>query len=448
MIGRESPRVSFRDEFAGRSNELDDDLNGGSFGTTGVLFGFAFLSSASYVLTSALGVSLYLARVGANSLPVVLLASAIAVVLASSVTYSLTLQLSTKRCILAAWFVLAMVSLTIAYKLENAEETLYWLVAIYVLAEIRGCLNTVFLTTVMTDAFGQTRSKRPYALVSAGAPLAGIVTGVILHYEASVVTAVQTLQVIAGLDCAVVILLTITHFMSKKNVDEFTPTNINAFDKRVPHLVEGTSRITHGIRATVERYRFHLGALIIFKTAALTLIGYQWKFSASVYLHEQETSLIAFFAAYYAVTDVLILVTQFFISGRLLDRFGIRLALIGYPCLLIMLGIIAFLIKTPFEWFALLTITRGADVIRRSLHDPALAAAFASIAAKRRRRTIVFINGILKPIAEVLTALALLLYADGIAFQSLTIYWCFTLLLWLSAAWGVCHLRRRRDTIT
>lgn len=421
-------------------------INGVSSRTIGVLFGFAFLSAASYVLTSTLGVSLYLARVGASELPVVLVASAVVVVVVSSLTYSVILRVAARRCMFAAWVLLAAASLAISFRLQTSDHSIYLLGSIYVLAEIRGCLNTVFLTTVMTDAFGDLPSKRPYALVSAGAPLAGIVTGLIVNFEASEITDIQTMRVIAGLDIAVVVCLVSFGKKSPRPTEPAAADGSSTID-RTASAADRSTDLMRAAREFLYRYRFYLAALVALKTIVLTLIGYQWKLAVSDYLQESETALIAYFAAYFAVTDVIILATQVLLSGRLLDRFGIPFALIGLPILLFALGAMAYGVQTPYGWFVLLTLAKGSDVIRRSIHDPALASAFSEIQERMRRGVIVVIQGILKPIVEVLTAMALLLYADDAAFATLTVYWWGALVPWVAAAGMICFLRHHRKTM-
>lgn len=411
-------------------------INGASSRATGVLFGFAFLSTASYVFNSTLGVSLYLARVGANALPMILVVSSVTVVIVSSVTYLVILWVPAKRCMIATWGLLAAASLAISFGLEESDHSVYLLGSIYVLAEIRGCLNTVFLTTVTTDAFGRLPSKRPYALVSAGAPLAGIAIGLLLNYEASVISDAQTMQIIAVLDIAVVVCLLLFRVTKRHESKASTDDAPSESDRVLPDVLR-----------FMYRYRFYLGALIVLKTVALTLIGYQWKFAVSNYLHGDETALIAFFAAYFAVTDVVILASQILITGRLLDRFGIPLPLIGLPVLLLVLGGLSYGVHSAYGWFLLLTLAKGSDVIRRSMHDPALIASFSLLRERMRRGSIVVIRGVFKPITEVLTASALFLYAENVAFESLTIYWWAVLIPWVAAAGMVCLLRRHWKTM-
>ncbi|WP_404310162.1 MFS transporter [Neorhodopirellula lusitana] len=400
-----------------------------------VLFLFAFLTSASYVLTSALGVSWYLGRVGASALPVVLAASAVAVVFVSSLTYAAISSVRTRRCLVICWSLMLVVSIILSLRLQTSGHSVYLLGLLYVLGEIRGCLNTVFLTTLATDQFNNSSSKRPYAMVAAGAPSAGIVVGLMMGYDPSHFSDVRFIQVIAGLDAAVLLLALFLPRSHTSTDNRAAPANANSAsdEKDSGPVIE---------QSDVYRFRFSLAMLLVMETAVLTLIGFQWKYAVSEYLHENETAMIAYFAMYYAATDILILSFQLAVAGRMLDRFGIGVALVGYPLLLACTGAVALFTQLIWSWFVLMTLTRGLDVVRRSLHDPSLSAAFALFHAKTRRKVIVFVKGVCKPTAEVITSILLLLYADGLGFQRFTIYWWCLLIPWIIAAWTVSRIYR------
>lgn len=413
-------------------------MSGYSFRTVAVLFSLGLLTSSSYVLTSAIGVSLYLARIGANSLPLILSVSAVIVVLVSALTYSVIVRASTKACLFVAWLFLAIGSLTLSVYVQQSDHSLYVLGWIYVLAEIRGCLNTVFLTTLVTETFGGGTSKRPYVWVAAGAPIAGIVTGLILNYEASVITDVQYLRIIACLDVLVLMVAVLLPKASRSSSLE---------SHKAASPVESTQPTSEAISSLVfkqKRLRFRslLSLLIIAKTVVLTLVGFEWKLSVSEHLQGDETALISYFAIYYAVTDVLILGLQLLVAGKLLDRFGISIAILGYPLLLAVIAVLALASKTTFILFALITVARGMDVIRRAFHDPALSSAFSKLDEKLRVSGIILAQGVFKPTAEVLTAIALLLATPILDINSVTAWWTIALAFWLLVAALTCRVSR------
>ncbi|EMI40948.1 hypothetical protein [Rhodopirellula sp. SWK7] len=425
----------------------------------GVLFGFAFLTSAAYVLTSSIGMSLYLARVGSHALPLVLVASAVVVVIVSMLTFVLINVTAPRHCIVAIWSLLATASTYLSWELTESHHSVFVLGMIYVLAEVRGCLNTVFLTTLMTDWFRNSESKRPYTLVAAGAPVAGIAAGLFLTWEASVLGNVRILQVIAALDLAVAVLAWSlprrasqppteqpnTSHPQNQNGSETTaslnpscdtPTQESNGKDQAPTKASSLSEASVPPKPSwsLLQFRSHLLVLMVVQTAVLTLIGYQWKVSVSDYWHEDESSLITYFAAYYAIVDTLILTSQLFIAGRLLDRFSVGMALRVYPLLLAITAAAAFFVNSVFALMIIFTFARGLDVFRRSLHDPALASAFAILSKRFRRQSIVVIKGIAKPTAEVISAMALFLYAATSSSNQITAVWLLLLIPWVLSA--------------
>jgi len=393
----------------------------------GVLFGFAFLTSAAYVLTTAIGIGLFLARVGLESLPLVLLASAIAVVVVSGVTYGLVNRIPPRRCVFAVWGGLALASAALSGAVLNAEDSAIVLGLVYVLAEVRGCLNTVYLTTLMTDTFRQTESKRPYTLVVAGAPVAGIMVGLVLTYGGIPIGNVRLLQLVTLLDLAVL------------GLAFFLPHRVALKDES--QRIE-TPAVPSFSLPTFSRFRTHVTVMVIIKAAVLTLIGFQWKVSVSQYWNADESAMIVYFAIFYAISDGLILITQVFVAGRLLDRFGIGVALCGYPCLLAIVGCAAMFPRSPLAMMAMLTVARGMDVVRRSFHDPALASAFTIMSKQVRRQSIVIITGIAKPVSEVITALLLFTFMMPWSGFQITALWWVLILPWLLAAFAANRIHR------
>ena len=397
-------------------------------------------------MTSAIGVSLYLARIGADSLPLILSVSAVIVVLVSALAYAVIVRASTKICLFVAWFSLAISSLTLSFYVQQADHSLYVLGWIYVLAEIRGCLNTVFLTTLVTNAFGGGDSKRPYVWVAAGAPIAGIATGLILNYEASAVTDVVHLRVIAFMDILVLMVATLLPRSSQISGTENDEESEEATTRL--HLNESIDRPSDAaipaevLKQKQLRFRSLLSLLIIAKTVVLTLVGFEWKVTVSEHLQGDETALISYFAIYYAVTDVLILALQVLVAGKLLDRFGISIAILGYPLLLIVIAASALLSQTNLMLFALITVAKGMDVIRRAFHDPALSSAFSKLDKKLRVSGIVVAKGVFKPTAEVLTAVAVLLATPILDTNRVTAWWAFALVFWLIIAVLICRSNR------
>lgn len=379
---------------------------------TATLFGFSFLSTATYVLTRALGVSLFMARLGSEALPLALGASAIAVLAISFLTRLAVRHAIPRHCVLFSWFVLSVVSLVLSFQIVTMPSSLVIVGAIFVLAEVRGCLNTVYATTMVNDFFADSESKKPFVLVLAGAPIAGIIAGFVLSYEAAAVSDTTWLAIIAGLDVATMLLTC------------FLPNRPPRTDQTAQALSAPTASLNH-----LRRYGYGLAALVALEVTVLTLVGYQWNVVVSDYLMSEQ-KMIRYFAAFYAISDGLILLIQITASGRLLDRFGIGVPLMLYPVCLAGMGLAAVASGSLSVLMLVFTAGSGLNVLRRALHDPGLAAAFSILDPSVRNETIVLVKGMIKPSAEFIAALGLLFYADMVSARALTWAWIGLLVPW------------------
>lgn len=387
---------------------------------TTLLFGFSFLASASYVLTRALAVSLFLARIGPAALPAALAVSALAAIAVSSLTRAFMRKRSTARCASVSWFLLATASLVLALTIGPYHHSIWVLGGLYVLAEVRSALGTIYVVTLSSETFASTGSKHPLAVVSSGAPIAGIVVGLSLGFEASIAQAAPILVFTAALD----LLTSALTWRSRPRLAD-AKTSPTVAPGRVAHVVP---------RSSCRSYRFDLYALVALKVAVLTLIAFQWKVAVAEHYGIDEAALVAYFAFFYAFSDVLIVLIQWLASGRLLDRFGLRLALLGFPALAAVVGVAVYLSPSHLAIFAVLTAANGLNVLRRSIHDPALTAAYAVLPPEVRRTTIVTVKGVIKPIAEAVTAVALLVWGAALLSRGLTLAWIVVVGVWFCFA--------------
>ena len=403
---------------------------------TSVLFVFSFLTASTYVFVRALAVSLFLARAGPDKLPMAFAISALVVIGTSFLTRLAIRVLATKWAAMATWLTLATMTVLIGAVIGPMHHSLIALSVLYVFAELRGCLNTIYVVTFSNEAFIDTESKRPYAIVASGAPIAGILVGTVLGIEASVVLVVPAIILVAVLDGLTAIVAWLVP--TDRDIDNST-TATNRRDQlesEREHAKDSTGRRGQ------DRYRIQLAALMSLKITVLTLIGYQWKVSAANYYGSDEAQLLAYFAIFYAVSDVLIVLLQWVVAGKLMDRFGIGVGLIGFPIAIGLIGITAFFVNSTLLFLVVFTLGKGLNVLRRALHDPALTVAYNVVDPKIRPHTIVFVKGMVKPFAEAVSA-CLLLVIGGVVLEIwITVIWFLLTVPWLIFAFKVTSIYR------
>lgn len=387
---------------------------------TTILFGFSFLASATYVLMRALAVSLFLARIGPQALPGAIAISAFAAIGASLVTRALMRKRSTARYASVTWLLLAAASGGLAFAIGPHHHSIWVLGGLYVLAEVRSTLGTIYVVSLSSETFAGSGSTHPFAVVSSGAPIAGILVGLLLGFEASIAQAGVILLLVAGLDA-------VTAAVAWWGRPRLASARANGDDDS-----GATGPVVP--RSSFRAYRFDLSGLVALKIVVLTLIAFQWKVAVADHYGTDETALVAYFAFFYALSDIVIVALQWLVSGRLLDRFGVRLALFGLPALAALVGLAVFLAPVGLATFAVLTVANGLNVLRRSIHDPALTAAYTALHPEVRRETIVMVKGVIKPFAEAATGAALVLSGTVLMSRGLTLAWLGVVAVWFAFA--------------
>ncbi|EKK03248.1 hypothetical protein RBSH_01558, partial [Rhodopirellula baltica SH28] len=370
------------------------------------LIGFTFLTSATYSVARALGVSLFIARMGSDALPVALAASAVTVIAVSALTHLVNQRFPARYSVFGSWIGLASITAWLTAMISVEHHSIVLLGALYVIAEVRGCVNTIYATTLVNNAFASSTSKRPFVLVAAGAPIAGIAMGAVMGFGASTLEDTTWLKIIIGLDAATIVLLRwLPKTPAMKAPPEIDPHSQINQPKQIDQ--NGIRSIRHiPSSPSAYRYRYGLVSLIAFNVFAVTMVDYQWKVIAGDHLLA-EAQLLTYFAGFYAINDILIVLVQFTVATKLLDRFGIGMPLCAYPLLLSVLGLIALINQSQAVLILLFTLGQGLTVLKRSLYDPGMTSAYAILPQGIRNETILLIKGVVKPVIEAAVAIGL-----------------------------------------
>jgi len=141
---------------------------------------------------------------------------------------------------------------------------------------------------------------------------------------------------------------------------------------------------------------------------AATLVEYQWKVTAASELHRDEEALARYFGFFYGVVYLLTGATQLFITGRVLQRRGVLVGLLAFPS--------ALLLATGTAWFVSaqqlllwpLTLSKGCDTLKRSMNDPSIKVIYSPLRSSLRNQAITVVAGIVKPLAEAIAAIAII----------------------------------------
>lgn len=366
------------------------------------LFLYSLILAASYTLARTVGDSLFLARMGGENLALIYVISGITTAVAALIWFTLTRKLSLELSLRVSGIFFAIISFVACLLLPHFHHSLWLLAGIYLLADVKGCVNAINVVTAMNDIMGGHSSREAWARIGLGMPLAGILIGLLIGVEANLVSLRTWLLLSAVLDLLGVI--PVWHAGKLKIPRGVEP--LRSFDA-VASMAE---RFAHKVRtyASSRQFQFWIGCLIATKVAVLTMVSFEWKLSVNAVYGEDEESLTRYFGVFYAATGVITVLLQAFVASWLLKRRNIGFSILVMPVSLLFFNTL-FALGSGVLFLAIVTtFARVMEVWRRSVHDTTLGYLYTKIKREKRRRAIAINSGLIKPLAEVSVALTLL----------------------------------------
>ena len=355
----------------------------------------AMLLAASYISMRTVGDSLFLSRVGNESLAAVFVASGIATFALAALWHSITRRWSLSRALKVSTFFSVGLTLACWAALPYFHHSWLLLAAIYLLTELKGCVNSINVVAGTNEILGGHSSRQAWARIGLGAPLAAVVIGTLIGAESHLVSARTWLLLSVAFDLLALWPLRNTARLVVQR------TQTSGSDASEISVAKRTPRIRDGKYVKARSFRFWIGCLIAAKIVVLTFVAFRWKVSVNDYFAGSEQAITRYFGIFYACIGVLTLLVQLFITGRLLESRRIRLPILAMPLTLGAFSAVLMLGAGPLFMIVLLTLAKSSEVWRRSVQDTTLNLLYTRIKRPKRRSTISFSTAIVKPLAEV-----------------------------------------------
>ncbi len=137
----------------------------------------ALLLAASYTLMRTVGDSLFLSRIGTDSLAAVFVLSGITTAAIASLWFALTRRFSLAISVRVSGLLFASLTIAAWFALPQLHHSWWLLAGIYLLTEIKGCVYAINVVTATNELLGGHSSRQAWARIGLGAPLAGIIFG-------------------------------------------------------------------------------------------------------------------------------------------------------------------------------------------------------------------------------------------------------------------------------
>lgn len=316
---------------------------------SGALF---FLVVASHYLIKPVRNALFIEHVGADNLPYVYVATALVIgLLISSYSRHVVERLSPRRLIPATYGFLALNLAVFSWML--GQESLATSVLFYIWAKLFPVLTVSQFWLMMNAMFEPRQARRLFGFIGAGGILGGIAGGVLAGAAAETIGAENILL-------AAAVVITACAVLAARLYPDAAPT------PRMGSAAGASQRESVPSAARLVRESAHLRALsTILMLAIVVSTVVDWQMNKAVELFVAgEDAKTAFFGRFYGMLNAASFLIQAGLTGYILKRFGVGLALLLLP-LGLLTGAIGVLVH-PALWTAVLA--KGADgTLRYSL---------------------------------------------------------------------------------
>jgi len=389
------------------------------------LFVYCMLVAGSYTATRTSADVLFLSRIGNNNLANVFIVSGITTAILASVWVWFTQKLPLVGVLRTSGLVFASFSIAVWALLPQFHHEFWLLAAVYLLAEIKGCIGAINVVASMNEILGGHSSRYSWAAIGLGAPIAGMIVGTVIGLEAEMIGLRDWLLFAAIIDILAVFPSAPS---TRHRVPDFWKPESRIVDRERPRDTARKKNYTSS-----SKFRFWIGTLISMKVVVLTIITYEWKISVNDFYKADEASLARYFGIFYASIGALTLIVQAFITGKLLTRHGIAIPVLLMPIAFVIVNSIYLFADSTILLFAVMTLAKSFEAWRRSVHDTTLNLLYTNIERQKRRRAIAFNKALVKPLSEVFASVILILGAG---------LWSESLALTIAGVWlyATCRL--------
>ncbi len=272
--------------------------------------------------------------------------------------------------------------------------------ALYIFVEAMGSLVVIQFWTMCNDVFHAREAKRLFGLIGGGGTLANVIFGLLVGKYARTIGATNLLWLMVGqlLCCALLA-------RAGARLASGTPT----FARRSQPAHKAPLLSKAGLSFLSNKHLTIVALIGATSAAAVTIVDFQFKLSAAAVLHQNE--LAGYFGHFYGICGGVALAIQIWVTGRVLERYGILASLLPLPVGLAFGSGAAAAMPNPGLFVS--SLAKGSDTIfRYTINDASMQLLYVPVQAHIRGRAKAFIDGVLKPTAIALTGAVLLFYKE------------------------------------
>lgn len=387
-------------------------------------FFYTFGTNAAYMISRTAGDALFLSKIGSESLPWVYIASACLVTTASLIYARLAHRFRRDVLVGGTLTWLAVSTLALRFVMVHNPGSAWILGAVYVLADVRGALNTIQFWTLCNEIYTAEEGRRLFGLAGVGAPIAGIVCGATVALTVDDTGAANLLFVVALIELASIYPVYRLQVHSRQLLQE----------NEERRTVEQNPRAYHPAGAINDPYARTLAFMTFIAVFVLILVEYQWKATVAD-VFTSPHSIAIYFAIYYAAMNFWEVLIRFFMTKWFLERFQPIVALMTLPVAVVGGEVFVLFSTNLIAQAAAMTFVKSTDAIKRGISQPASALLFEPLPELERRQAIALARGVAKPLAEAAGGVVLLYLVSALTLDEIgwvifivTVIWALYLL--------------------
>lgn len=341
--------------------------------------------------------ALYLANRPAKGLAGMYIWSSLAIVLVSY-AYARVADKMNRGVLNAASALLCGALCAGFWTLLNLHDGAWVYSALYIFVEAMGSLVVIQFWTMANDVFHAREAKRLFGLIGGGGTLANVIFGLLVGKYAKTIGATNLLWLMVGqlLLCALLA-------RAGAKIATISP----GFARRAQPTHKAPLLSKAGLAFLSNRHLTIVALIGGVSAAAVTIVDFQFKLSAAAVLHQNE--LAGYFGRFYGICGGFALAIQIWVTGRVLERYGILASLLPLPVGLAFGSGAAAAMPNPGLFMS--SLAKGSDTIfRYTINDASMQLLYVPVQPHVRGRAKAFIDGVLKPTAIAATGAVLLFY--------------------------------------
>jgi ATP/ADP translocase/HEAT repeat protein len=390
---------------------------------TALMFGILLCAVGAFIIARVARDSLFLSRYSLDTLPFLYIWVAAGVSL-QSYLFSFAADRHRRDRTLQVTLVAGAGALVASRLLLYGVGDWFYPV-LYVLVELVGSLLVIQVWTLANDVFTAREAKRLFGLVGAGGVLSSVLVGFSIRWLVAWIGIEDLLYLAAG---GLVLGLSLALRLGRACRDEIlTAVAAPRRDMRARMALKSDWR-----RILGSHHLVMVAGLVIMFSFVMTLADYLFKVTAKGSFAD-ESQLAAYFGLFYGLTGVGSLVVQILVTGRMLERFGILVALLALPGALLV-GSTAWLLVPGLLAASLL---KGADtMLRYTVNDASMQLLYLPVPAYQRGKAKAFVDGIIRPVSIGLAGMGLVWVVPRMAQGTLGFVLLACLGLWIALAFG------------